>query len=101
MHWVDATFSTYRDDSDISRLGRAELRIDECAPEVAAVLAMCAQATLRTDGYFNAMAGGRLDPSGLVKGWSVEQVSRRLEAAGSRRQSRFEFESHTVVVTPA
>jgi thiamine biosynthesis lipoprotein len=37
-----------------------------------------------TDGYFDARADhGRLDPSGLVKGWSVEQASGLLARAGS------------------
>jgi thiamine biosynthesis lipoprotein len=87
LHWVDATFSTYRYDSDISRLGRGELRIEDCAPEVATVLDLCAEATRRTDGYFTATPGGRLDPPGLVKGWAVEEASRQLTDAGSRRHS--------------
>jgi thiamine biosynthesis lipoprotein len=84
LHWVDATFSTYRDDSDINRLGGGKLRLHECAPAVAAVLDLCAEATRRTDGYFTATPHGRLDPSGLVKGWAVEGASSRLAAAGSR-----------------
>ncbi|MFL6240163.1 MAG: FAD:protein FMN transferase [Actinomycetes bacterium] len=87
LHWVDATFSTYRDDSDISRLGRGEARLTECAPEVAQVLDLCAEATRRTDGYFSAMPTGQLDPSGLVKGWAIEEVGNRLVAAGSRCHS--------------
>ena len=35
---VDADFSTYRDDSDISRLDRGELTVAECRPEVDEVL---------------------------------------------------------------
>ena len=38
LHWVDATFSPYRSDSDVSRLGRGELPLAECAPELAEVL---------------------------------------------------------------
>jgi thiamine biosynthesis lipoprotein len=87
LHWVDATFSTYRDDSDISRLGRGELRVEDCPREVADVLDLCVEAAQRTDGYFTATPGGHLDPSGLVKGWAVEDVSRRLTAAGSRWHS--------------
>ena len=36
-----------------------------------------------SDGYFDHCAGGRLDPSGYVKGWAIEYASERLEAAGS------------------
>jgi thiamine biosynthesis lipoprotein len=82
-HWVDATFSTYRPNSDINVLGRGGKRIHECAPEVAEVLSMCTVACQRTNGYFNACRDGQLDPSGLVKGWSVEVASRMLTTAGS------------------
>lgn len=40
-----------------------------------------------TGGYFDVYAGGRLDPSGLVKGWAVEQASARLAAAGAPHTS--------------
>ena len=38
-----------------------------------------------TRGYFSSMYAGRLDPSGLVKGWAVQRASDLLVAAGSRR----------------
>jgi thiamine biosynthesis lipoprotein len=83
LHWVDRTFSTYRDDSEISRLGRGELALEDCAAEVAAVLSRCEQLQAETGGYFIASWGGRLDPSGYVKGWAIERVSDMLAAAGS------------------
>jgi thiamine biosynthesis lipoprotein len=82
---VDRVFSTYRRDSDISRLDRGECRLEDCDPDVAGVLDLCADATVVTDGYFTTMASGRLDPSGLVKGWAVERASNLLRAAGSQR----------------
>lgn len=80
--WVDATFSTYRGDSDISRLATNDITLDDCHPYVAVVLESCAQASLHTDGFFNALLGGRIDPTGLVKGWSAQQASRMLRGAG-------------------
>jgi thiamine biosynthesis lipoprotein len=85
--WLDHTdrvFSTYRRDSDISRLDRGECRLEDCDPDVAVVLELCAQASTATDGFFSATAGGHLDPSGLVKGWAIERASELLRAAGSR-----------------
>jgi FAD:protein FMN transferase len=85
--WLDHTdrvFSTYRRDSDISRLDRGECRLADCDPDVELVLELCAQASTTTDGYFSATAGGHLDPSGLVKGWAIERASDLLRAAGSR-----------------
>jgi len=84
LHHVDATFSTYRDGSEISRLGRGELRERECSPEVREVLGLCAEVERRSEGCFDIHCGGRLDPSGLVKGWSVQRAAELLRAAGAR-----------------
>lgn len=83
LHWVDATFSTFRPSSQISRLRRGECVVGDCAPEVAEVLARCAELAAETHGYFDCRADGGLDPSGFVKGWAIERVSDLLVAAGS------------------
>jgi FAD:protein FMN transferase len=82
-HWVDEVFSTYRPDSEICRLGRGEITVEDCVPEVAEVLDLCAQVGAASNGWFTALPGGVLDPSGLVKGWSVELASRMLVRSGS------------------
>jgi thiamine biosynthesis lipoprotein len=73
LRWVDATFSTYRADSEISRLDRGEL--GDPHPAVCEVLARCEELRVETDGLFDARAGGRLDPSGYVKGWAVQRAA--------------------------
>jgi FAD:protein FMN transferase len=78
---VDAIFSTYRDDSDISRLDRGELTLAECRPEVDEVLTRCLTLERATGGFFSVRAAGRLDPSGLVKGWAVDRAAERLAGA--------------------
>jgi FAD:protein FMN transferase len=83
LEHVDMVFSTYRHDSDISRLNRADCRLADCHSDVAAVLQLCAEASTTTDGYFTSMLAGRLDPSGLVKGWAIERASDLLRQAGS------------------
>jgi thiamine biosynthesis lipoprotein len=80
LRQVDELFSTYRHDSQISRLNRGELTHAELNPMVRAVIKLCEQAKARTDGYFDAYqttpTGGRtFDPSGLVKGWAAERAS--------------------------
>jgi len=87
LRQVDARFSPYKPASEISRLGRGELILDECHAEVAAVLSLCEDLRRATHGVFNAWAcrpDGRLDPSGVVKGWAVERAARQLEQAGAR-----------------
>lgn len=87
LHDIDARFSTYRDDSEISRIARGQLSLDACSPDVRFVLDECARYRELTDGYFSAYAAGSLDPSGYVKGWAIEQVSELLRASGSSHHS--------------
>jgi len=84
---VDRRFSPFRTDSEISQLGRGEITLAECHPDVATVLELCENLRLLSDGAFNAWkfrSDGRLDPSGVVKGWSVDGAARILERAGAR-----------------
>jgi thiamine biosynthesis lipoprotein len=82
LHAIDAKFSTYRPDSAISRMARGErVAYDD---EVAEVLERCAEVEAETAGAFSARPGGRLDPSGWVKGWAIGEVSRLLAEAGSQ-----------------
>jgi thiamine biosynthesis lipoprotein len=87
LRQVDARFSPYKPASEISRLGRGELLLDECHPDVGEVLSVCEDLRLESDGVFNAWAcrsDGRLDPSGVVKGWAVELAAELLAHAGAR-----------------
>ena len=86
LRWVDATFSTYKDDSEISRLNRGELELRDAHPEVVCVLNRCEQLRLETDGYFDVRAASTddVDPSGLVKGWAVDRAATLLDEAGLR-----------------
>ncbi|WP_333744401.1 FAD:protein FMN transferase, partial [Streptomyces ardesiacus] len=85
LHRADEVFSTYRDDSQISRLARGELTVRACAPEVAEVLGLAAEAERVSDGWFSTRYAGRLDPTGIVKGWAVERAARRVAAATGAR----------------
>ena len=76
---VDAMFSPYRCDSEVSRVARRELALVDADPLVQEVAARCEAARELTDGRFDARRpDGRWDPSGLVKGWGVERAARHL-----------------------
>ena len=82
LHWVDLTFSTYQYGSEVNRLDRGELAVAECSVEVRQILSLCHELDKATGGFFDAWATARFDPSGVVKGWSIEQASSILVAAG-------------------
>jgi thiamine biosynthesis lipoprotein len=83
LHRVNEVFSTYRDDSQVSRLARGELTVADCDPEVAEVLELGAEAERLSDGWFSTRYEGRLDPTGIVKGWAVERAARRVAESGA------------------
>ncbi|MBK6763343.1 MAG: FAD:protein FMN transferase [Micrococcales bacterium] len=74
---ADEVFSTYREESFISRLDRGEVTLAQCPPEVAEVLALGHAASIASGGAFSIWRPG-LDPSGVVKGWAVEQAAEYL-----------------------
>ncbi|WUJ70612.1 FAD:protein FMN transferase [Kribbella soli] len=76
---ADRIFSTYREDSCVSRLNRGELTVTDCPPEVGEVLALGEQARLESGGAFDVRRSGGLDPSGVVKGWAVERAAHALD----------------------
>jgi FAD:protein FMN transferase len=89
LTWVDATFSTFKPESDISRLNSGELTLAEVDPEVRSVLERCEQLRVETLGFFDVHAASPdlIDPSGLVKGWSVDGAAALLDRAGCHNYS--------------
>lgn len=84
---ADARYSPYLPDSELSRLVRGELDERQCSGEFRDLLALADDLCRTSDGYFDVRhhrPDGRLDPSGLVKGWATENAARCLDAAGLR-----------------
>jgi thiamine biosynthesis lipoprotein len=76
---ADRVFSTYREDSVVSRIRRGELTVADAPDEVHGVLAIGARAERASEGAFSVWRP-ELDPSGVVKGWAVERASAFLRA---------------------
>jgi thiamine biosynthesis lipoprotein len=80
---ADRIFSTFRADSDISRIARGELSVDDAHPFVKQVLAVADLARRRTTGSFDVRYAGSLDPAGVVKSWAARRAAHHLEALGT------------------
>ncbi len=78
---VDTQYSTYKPGSEVSRVN-AGLAGDAWSEALRAVLALCEQTKQQTQGYFDVWHDGRLDPSGLVKGWAIQRASELLRRRG-------------------
>jgi len=80
---VDARFSVYKPTSEVSRINDG-LPKRAWSDEMRTVLALCERTKRETNGYFDVYYQGKLDPSGLVKGWAIRRAAQLLEARGHR-----------------
>ncbi len=81
---IDAQFSTYKKNSEIEKINRGKLKVRDYSTLMKRILALCEKTKKETNGYFNIKTGKRLDPSGLVKGYSIWQAARKLKQKGYR-----------------
>lgn len=83
LHRIDAVFSTFRDDSVISRLRAGGTHV--VADDVAEVVDRCLEVRMATEGAFDPWkAQGGFDPSGLVKGWAADRCAEIVRRHGLR-----------------
>lgn len=83
FHKVDKDFSTYKSDSEVSRIRRGELEVTDASEDVIKVWQLCEHARELTLGAFDPWkVDGGFDPSGLVKGWAAEVAAKMLVGAG-------------------
>jgi thiamine biosynthesis lipoprotein len=81
--YVDETFSTYKPDSEIMRINRGELAKTDWSDDVKTVFAMADETKQKTDGFFDIKKpDGSYDPSGIVKGWAIENAAAIATNAG-------------------
>ncbi|THD45225.1 MAG: FAD:protein FMN transferase [Bradyrhizobium sp.] len=80
---VDAQFSVFRLDSEISALNRGRLSMSDISAPMQEVLAIADRTKSETHGYFDIRRpDGSLDPSGVVKGWAIRNAADLICAAG-------------------
>lgn len=78
--YVDEKFSTYKDDSEITAINNKTIKEEEVSKDMKEVFKLSKETAKLTKGYFNILTpGGTIDPSGLVKGWSILNASKILK----------------------
>lgn len=80
--WIDESFSTYKESSEISRLNRGELLASQASEALKTILTLSEQTRQETQGYFDIQRNGIYDPSGIVKGWAIQNAAQMLEKRG-------------------
>ncbi len=82
---VDNRFSTYKNDSEISKVNKGEIKAPDYSPQLRNILKLSEATKKETDGYFDIVRpDGKIDPSGIVKGWAIHEAAHLLRKKGLR-----------------
>lgn len=76
---IDNRFSTYKSDSEISRINRGEIIKSKYSPEMKEVFHLSEETKRLSNGFFDIVHDNMIDPSGLVKGWAIYNAAKLLE----------------------
>jgi thiamine biosynthesis lipoprotein len=82
FRYVDMEYSPYKETSQVAKLNRGE----EVSREMEEILRQAEDLKVSTGGYFNIKRpDGKIDPSGIVKGWAIKNAAEILRKLGYER----------------
>ena len=80
---IDKRFSPYKSDSEVSLINAGRISERGYSSEMKEVLSLAEKTKEETGGYFDVYRpDGKLDPSGLVKGWAIRNAAEILKKSG-------------------
>jgi thiamine biosynthesis lipoprotein len=82
--YVDQTFSPFKETSEVSQINRGELALADACADMQIILELAEQTRQETNGYFDVWHNGTFNPSGVVKGWAIDEAASRLYEQGFR-----------------
>lgn len=82
FHYIDKKFSTYKKDSEISQINRGEIKEKDFSSEVKKIFRLSENTKNESHGYFDINLNGKIDPSGIVKGYAISEGAKILRKKG-------------------
>jgi len=79
---IDEVFSPYKKSSEVSKINNGMIKPTKYSKDMKHILQLAEQTKKETNGYFDVYQNGKLDPSGIVKGWAIWQAAKMLEEKG-------------------
>ncbi len=80
---VDKRFSPFKEESELSKINRNEIKKDEWSNEMKEVFELSEKTKTETNGYFDILRpDGKYNPSGLVKGWAIWEAAKLIKKKG-------------------
>ncbi len=78
---VDDQFSPYKDTSELAKVNDGLPR-RKWSKKMKEIIQLCDQTKKETKGYFDIRHNDKIDPSGLVKGWAIQQAAQLISDSG-------------------
>ncbi len=82
LRGIDDRFSVYKKDSEISKYNDGEITENDLSNEMREVLNLSQQTKEETNGFFDIVHNGRIDPSGIVKGLAIYKAAEIIKKKG-------------------
>ncbi len=79
---IDEHFSTYKKNSEITLYNEGKIAEKDLSSDMKKVFKLSQETKDQTDGFFDIKYNGKIDPSGLVKGWAIYNASEILRKKG-------------------
>lgn len=82
FRYVDEKYSPFKENSEVGKYNRGE----KVSEEMKLILSLSKDLNDETNGYFDIRKpDGKMDPSGVVKGWAIKNASDILRKLGYKR----------------
>jgi thiamine biosynthesis lipoprotein len=81
---VEERFSFFKKTSELTQINNGEISKPDYSPQMKEVFVLSEQTKKQTNGYFDISTGGKINPSGLVKGWAIFKAAEILRKEGFR-----------------
>ncbi len=78
---IDEQFSPYKTTSEVARVNQSLERPD-WSEDMVTIMRLAEQTKQETNGYFDVYSHKHFDPSGIVKGWAINNAAQLLRKRG-------------------
>ena len=79
---VDERFSPFKKTSEVTLYNEKKIIEKNLSTDLKKILKLCEETKKETDGFFDIIQDGKINPSGLVKGWAIYNASEILAQRG-------------------
>lgn len=78
--YIDRKFSTYKENSEITKINRGKIKT--FSSDMKKIFKLSEKTKRQTNGFFDIKKNKQLDPSGIVKGWAIQNAAKLLKKRG-------------------